>query len=505
MTAVSDCHCVTYDNVTKETQVGPCYYNCMNTAHKTLYDRVYHPLPKNPTELTAKTCGRFNRTGTLCGQCAPGLSPFVLSYNLSCVECPDGNKNWWKFILAGFVPLTFFYMFIVVFNINITSSRLNGVVLFSQVITMPALARILVLTFKTRPNFLRVLKIAFPLYSFWNLDFFRTLIPDICMNVSTLGALALDYAIAVYPIFLIALSYVLILLYDRDIGCLVYMWRPFHKVFSIFKRNWDIRTSIIDSFTTFFLLSYVKVLSVSNDLLVYVHVYSLDGKSSARLFYDPTLHYFGERHLPFAILALVFLTLFVVLPTLILTLYPFPFFQRFLSIFPMHWHFLHAFVDSFQGCYKDGTEPGTSDCRWFAQLGLFIRFAFFIIHALTLTSMYFIYTILACTLWLVLLINVNPFKKSVHLNQQIDLVFIAFISLFYVCILGINVASMEQHIYLPVINVIALFSPFATMVYVLYIILHWMYSRRKWGQQLFRFIASIWNQYKASMTTVARH
>ena len=46
-----------------------------------------------------------------------------------------------------------------------------------------------------------------------------------------------------------------------------------------------------DSFTTFFLLSYVKVLSVSSDLLIYIHVYTLDGKSSTLLFYDPTLHY----------------------------------------------------------------------------------------------------------------------------------------------------------------------------------------------------------------------
>ena len=157
--AVSDCHCVTYDNVTKETQVGSCYYNCENTVHKTLYDRVYHPLPMDPTELTAKVCGRFNRTGTLCGQCAPGLSPFVLSYNLSCGECPDGNKNWWKFILAGFVPLTFFYIFIVVFNINITSSRLHGVVLFSQVVSIPAFARILVLTFASRPDYWKMLKL----------------------------------------------------------------------------------------------------------------------------------------------------------------------------------------------------------------------------------------------------------------------------------------------------------------------------------------------------------
>ena len=111
------------------------------------------------------------------------------------------------------------------------------------------------------------------------------------MNVSTLEALALDYAIAIYPIFLIALSYVLIALHDRNIGCLIYIWRPFNKVFSVFKRNWDIRMSVIDSFTTFFLLSYVKVLSVSSDLLMYIHIHSLDGKSSTRLFYDPTLHY----------------------------------------------------------------------------------------------------------------------------------------------------------------------------------------------------------------------
>ena len=182
--AVSDCHCVTYDNETKETEVGLCCYNCGNATHKTLYDRVYLPLPKNPSELTAEICGQFNRTGTLCGQCAPGLSPFVLSYNLSCVECPDGNKNWWKFILAGFVPLTFFYMFIVVFNINITSSRLHGVVWFSQVVSVPAFARILVLTFASRPGYQKMLKVAFPLYSFWNLDFFHTIMDHMQKNDS---------------------------------------------------------------------------------------------------------------------------------------------------------------------------------------------------------------------------------------------------------------------------------------------------------------------------------
>ena len=153
-------------NETKETQVGSCNYNCENTAHKTLYDRVYHPLPENPTELNALTCGRFNRTGTLCGQCQHGYSPFVLSYNLSCVDCMsrwtlemvEVHLSW---VCSTYTLLLFF---IVVFNINITSSRLHGVVLFSQAISMPALARILLLTFVTRPDFLQAVKVAFPLH-----------------------------------------------------------------------------------------------------------------------------------------------------------------------------------------------------------------------------------------------------------------------------------------------------------------------------------------------------
>ena len=48
----------------------------------------------NRVDLNENMCGRFNRTGISCGQCKNGTSPFVLSYNMSCVECPEGHKNW---------------------------------------------------------------------------------------------------------------------------------------------------------------------------------------------------------------------------------------------------------------------------------------------------------------------------------------------------------------------------------------------------------------------------
>ena len=484
--AVSNCHCVTYELHTMETVAGSCYYNCENVANRTLYDRAYHPLPKDPSKVNKVLCDRFNRAGSLCGQCAYNTSPLVLSYNMTCVECPDGHKNWWKVVLAGFIPLVVFYFIMVMFNINVTSSRLHGVVLFSQAISMPAMTRIFLLALQTKPDMLRVVKATLPLYSIWNLDFFRTVIPNICLNIGTLDALALDYAIAVFPLLLILFSYFLIALYDNNNCCIVRLWTPFQKLFSLFKKNWNVRTSVIDSFATFFLLSYVKIVSVSCDMLIYTNVYHLNGGTSRRLYFDPSLPYTGKKHLPYAILAMLFLTMFVILPTGILSLYPFKFFHtEFLSCFSIQWHFLHTFVDSFQGCYKDATEPATLDCRCFSLIGLFLRLGFFVIYAETLTSIFFVYAAIACVLWGVLLTNINPFKKTVIYYPSTDLAFVMLISMFYIAILGVNIGSMESHGYLIIMNILVMSCPFITFIYILYIIFDWLFSQRKWGRQLF--------------------
>ena len=51
-----------------------------------------------------------------------------------------------------------------------------------------------------------------------------------------------------------------------------------------------------------------------------------------------------------------------------------------LSLFPINWHFLHAFVDSFQGSYKNGTESGKFDCCLFSSAFLLIRPLMYIIN-----------------------------------------------------------------------------------------------------------------------------
>ena len=79
------------------------------------------------------------------------------------------------------------------------------------------------------------------------------------------------------------------------------------------------------------------------------------------LYYDSSLTYFGREHLPYDILATFSLMFVIIIPTVVLVLHSFQFFQKFL-LFPIQWHFLHVFVDSFQGSYKDGTQPGSRDC-----------------------------------------------------------------------------------------------------------------------------------------------
>ena len=151
-----------------------------------------------------------------------------------------------------------------------------------------------------------------------------------------------------------------------------------------FQETMDIPTSdsVIDSFAAFFLLSSNKISSVTADLLGPMQIYRLGSNTSDftyhGLYYSPTVTvaYFGEKHLPYAILAIFIFIVFFCVPTILLILYPFRFFQRFLSLFPYNWHYLRTFVDSFQGCYKDGTEPGTFDCRWFSALTLLLRLIF---------------------------------------------------------------------------------------------------------------------------------
>ena len=477
VSAILNCNCATYDIESKSTYAGPCFYNCLMRGSP--FARI-EELPKNPeTLINNSACTYFHRTGLLCGDCEEGYSPLVLSYNLSCVECPDGHKNWWKFILVGFVPLTVFYLFIVIFNINVTSSRLHGVVWYSQFISSPAFVRIVLLVLSIDRKYLKVAKVLVAFYSLWNLDIFRSILPNICLHVTTLQAFTLEYLVAFYPFLLILISYLLIVLYDRRVPVIVTLWKPVNKVLVIFRKSWDIRTSVLDSFATFFLLSYIKIINVTADILIPTQIFQISSnKSKFGVYYSPGVSYLGDEHLPYAILAIILVTLFVSVPTIIFILYPCQFFHKFLSLFPINWHFLHAFVDSFQGCYKDGTEPGTHDCRWFSVPMLLVWPIFCIVYSLTLSTMFFVYCLITLLILLIAMINIQPLKRIGPHYPLVDIIFISLSCLIQIAIL-IKTAFVHEkyNSNYATLTVIKFLTSAIPIIYTSFLIGSWLFSK----------------------------
>ena len=496
--SVLSCFCVTYNEDEDIAEVGNCIYNC-NNIKSDLSNPVYHVLPKNVSKLNEAMCGKFNRTDTLCGKCRGGFYPLVYSFNMICVKCPNGRSNWWKYVLFAFLPLTVFYFIVVFCKINVTSSPLHGFIYYNQAIAMPQMARLLFLATKNRPKYQTVVKYLGAFYGIWNLDFFRTFNLSICLGTDTLQNLALDMVVGIYPLLLMILSYFLIHLYDNNFRLLVILWKPFHRVFSLFHRNWEIRTSVVDAFATFLLLSNVKFLSVSFDLLVPVKVFQLspskDLDPTWRLYYDANVPYFGRNHLPYAIMAITILIIFVLLPILILLLYPCNWFQKLLNVFPVNWQVLHTFVDSFQGCYKDGTEPDTRDCRWFASFFFIIRICVFIVGIITTTSVYFIISSMLLVLLVMLLIIIQPFKANLSHYSNINAAFFLLLISWYISVIGIDMASFMKHDAIWPFYILCLIFGFLPALCGFAIILYWIFSQRKFGFELIRRVRAFRQGY----------
>ena len=481
-------YCITIDEKTDTLEVGQCLYN-YNT-----YDGMYNDLPRNKAELNDFMCNmqvQLHRTGTLCGKCQDGYYPLAYSYDMTCVQCPNGKSNSWKFVLATFFPLTIFYIIILFFKINVVSSRFQGFLFYSQIISVPAMVRILMLLGNfynngNRQTIHMTIRSFAVFYGIWNLDFFRSIKFGICLGADSLQTLALDLIVGVYPLLLMVVSYVLIELYDRNFRLVVFVWKPFRRLFILFRENWNLRTSIIDSFATTFLLVNIKFQSASFDLLTPVKVYHLydtgNWTYSYRLFYDATVPYFGSRHLPYAIIAVMVILLFTILPLLVLILYPFRCFQKFLNLFPIRWYILHTFVDSFYGSYKDGTQPGTRDCRWFASLFFLSRFCLLFAAAYTNSAMYFPVATMILVLVALLFVTVQPFKYNTSHFTTINAFFVLLLALLHSCYItameNTNGLSGWQTLLFFAMTISIVILP---LLYISAIVLHWMYRQRTFG------------------------
>ena len=272
------------------------------------------------------------------------------------------------------------YFLVVIFHIRATSSPLSALVFMSQIVVYTIRLNVPLHMFIENEvtGFPYVaLKVLLLLCGIWSLDLFRSVIPPFCVssNIKAVHAIALEYLVAFYPIFLILITYVFIKLHDNNFRPIVWLWKPFYRHFVHLRRRWDSTASIINAFTTFLLLSFSKILFVS---FTQLYIFSLrynyaNIPRKCVLYYDPTVECHTQEYTIVAAIAYCVLVILIICPTVILILYPTRLFRRCVSCCGFRrWHALHMFVESFQGQYKDGTN-GTHDFRMVSASFLILR------------------------------------------------------------------------------------------------------------------------------------
>ena len=438
------CHCMSYSDHSDMMLVGDCPYLCTNNFYTHIFEST------NITDLCNRDIQQ-NRKGQMCGKCLDNFAPSPYSFSFECSNCSDYKHNWIKYIAIAYVPLTIFFLAVIIFRFNAMSPSVTSFVLVCQILSCPATSSLISVweqfliknsNNESDPN-IKILAIVQTLsttYGVWNLDFFRMVYEPFCLHpsMSILQIISLDYAISMYPLIVIVFVYLLIKLHER-FEMIQFLWRPAARIFICISKQWKTSNSLIQAFGTFILLSYVKVINTSFDILMPVQLHNVSGQVvGLYVYYNGSLEYFGHDHLPYAVLAIFMFTTFNLIPLLLLCLYPCRCFQSCLNCCRLNSQVLRTFMDAFQGCYK--FEP--YDCRYWAAFYLFLRIAVLVIFALTQSGYFILVTGILLVPIASLLSVVRPYRENIY-NIIDSVMFLALIQLCF-STAGFSLTSFDR-------------------------------------------------------------
>ena len=399
--AVPVCYGMAYDEEMNMTLMGYSIYSCYVKLNSVC--KVYQILHATYKDINYVTCSNLSRTGKFCAECIKGYGLPVYSYSLSCVECSEKDvlRNSFKYLSVAFLPATAFYAFIILFKISVTSGSMVTYIFICQIVTMPALLRMALLSNSNQ--------FVLSLFAAWNMDSLRLIVPPFCLHPKTtiLQVIALDYLVGLYPLLLIFLTCTGVVLYRRCLSERV-MWAPLDRVLTRVRRNWNCRGTMTQAFATFLTLSYVKILNVSFDLLTAVNLKDIHGHNlnQSYLMLNSKIEYFGREHRNYGILAITMLLVFNITPMLFLFLYSCQCFER-IFIYRRITLSLKPLIQSFQGCYR-------RDRRYFAGIFLLARVIILLTTALVKSRSYYALFGFYTIIFTILLILFEPYIEKWH-------------------------------------------------------------------------------------------
>ena len=89
--------------------------------------------------------------------------------------------------------------------------------------------------------------------AFWDMNY-APLFGTTCISPSlnNIDVLLLNFVSALYPLLLVVFSYVSIKLHDHNFRLLVLLWKPIRMCLLKFRKDWDVKGSIIYAYAMLF-------------------------------------------------------------------------------------------------------------------------------------------------------------------------------------------------------------------------------------------------------------
>ena len=439
------------------------------------------PSKAGSERLDQLFCSPQHRQGVLCGRCEPGYRIYANSKYYECGDCTI-KPGLVVQIFAKFVPLYVFLLTVILLDINLASGHLNTFVFFAQMLPFLDLyAGGQIPISSTAKPFIEFYQFC---YNVFNLQYFEALdsFPGVCTfhYDSALTVTILDYVVALNPIIVIFLVW--LIMYTSDY-CMFMRNRNFigrisHSLRKLYRKakpnkNVSLNESFFRGLVTFLVLSYSKFTLVTLTILTPAYLSGPGGRNYAVVAkLDGTLEYFGHGHLPYAIPAILVLIFIVLLPLVILAMYP-----RMCNWLGIQVHKMMPFFDTLNGAFK-------LNCYYFALLYFIYRLILVAIFTFT-PDVQLQYTLQQVFCVAILMIHVmkRPYKKNKHNIMDTALlalipavISISFLQLFNVS----NYNSNNVSQFGMAIQIILLYLP---LVYVASNTVYYLYKWKRGYQE----------------------
>lgn len=372
-------YCMTYSNVSGIQQPVVAYTGYVFPGNR---EGGYMRLPKNITELNDVMCTSKGAKDFLCGKCVSGYGFAVNSLYNQCAKCNTAYAVG-MLLLCAILPMTIFFVLIVMFRLNLPSGFLFGYIFFCQyyviaVRTNPAIFYSIMNSLNKIGQDMLYVSLFLAGFSWYFMSIFFFL-DGICIHhsLSRLQVIFIEYIYFLYPLFLLFFLWLCIELHARNCKVIVLAFKPFYPLLAKIRRNWSVSDSVIHAYATFFFLSFSSLMFFSYVVMELSKVHDMYSNIiKVIVVYEPTIERFSHQHLPYAIPAILLFFCFGVCPTVLLCLHTTKLLNKCCIFRPRTQLMLNTFVDVFRSCYKDGLD-GTHDFRFLSSFPMIISLLLF--------------------------------------------------------------------------------------------------------------------------------